>query len=150
MRNNTCIICKTEFEPREGKIYCSNACKQKGYSDKKLQIGAQQAKEQEVKTARKQFQFFYPEYEEYKSKYPNDIDSFLLYCFFRKNLTGVTSIEQVYNYINSFTRNWWDEFWDNYDTGIVSPQRKKYNEFQERYFGDEVIISFSEQAKASA
>ncbi|MGP8216220.1 MAG: hypothetical protein ACLQQ4_11685 [Bacteroidia bacterium] len=150
MRNNICKICGTEFEPREGKQYCSNACKQKSYSDKKQQIGAQQTKEQEIKIARKQFQFYYPEYEEYKSKYPKGIDSFLMYCFFRKNLTGVTSVEQVYNYINGFTRSWWDEFWDNWDTGVVSPQRKKYDEFQGRYFGDDIEISFSEQTKKSA
>ena len=35
MRNNTCIICGKEFEPRKGKFYCSNTCRQKGYEDRK-------------------------------------------------------------------------------------------------------------------
>lgn len=128
MRNNTCVICGSEFEPREGKLYCSNACKQKGYSDKKQQIGEHEEKEQEIRATRKQFQFYYLEFEEYRSKFPKGVSTFILYCFFRKNLTGVTAIQQVNNYIESFNGDWWDDFWgrDSWgeNTGKVSQPGK--------------------------
>lgn len=150
MRNNTCVICGTEFQPREGKLYCSNACKQKGYSDKKMQVGEREEKEQEIKTTRKQLQFYYYEFEQYKSKYPDGVGTFIIYCFFRKNLAGVISIEQVNKYIESFDSCWWNAFWGRTDwgedTGTVAPSRKKYLEFEATYFGDEVVISFENKA----
>jgi|GEM_PF-4044298 hypothetical protein len=140
MRNSTCVICFKEFAPREGKLYCSNACKQKGYADNKLQAEATEKKTEERKVASKQLEISYADYQEYKKKYPNSMDSFLLFSFFRKNFTGVFSAEQFYNYINSFDLSWWEDFWEE-----KSEAWKKYREYEAKYFGDEVVISFSEK-----
>ena len=42
--------------------------------------------------------------------------------------------------IQTFDRNWWDNFWNDAN----SPAKRKYREFEEKYFGDEIIISFGE------
>ncbi|HEX7413377.1 MAG TPA: hypothetical protein VF411_04965 [Bacteroidia bacterium] len=106
MRNTACIICLKEFEPREGKFYCSNACKQKGYADKKNLSFENQKKEDETKSRQKQIEIYFPEYQKLKNKYPDTMDSFILYCFLRKNLIGVTDVAQVNNYLKTFDRHW--------------------------------------------
>jgi hypothetical protein len=148
MRNRTCIICSNEFAPREGKLYCSNACKQKGHTDKKHEATeiANMQREQEEKKAGKKFVIYFTEYQEYNKKYPDTfLKEFTLYCFFRKNWTGTFDKEKFRQYVNSFDDVWWDEFWDVNGTYKVSAARKKYNEFQEKFFGgDEFIVSFEE------
>ena len=138
MRNTTCTICFKEFEPREGKLYCSNACKQKGYTDKKHHTFESQKKENEVINEKKKIEIHFPEFQKFNSKYPDTIPTFILYCFFRKNLTGVTDIEEVYNYIKAFDSEWWQDFWSD----EKSIAKRKYNEFEENYFDDNFIVSF--------
>ena len=139
MRNTSCIICFKEFEPREGKLYCSNACKQKGYSDKKEnQIKINEKLEIHEKIKRKK-EFYFSEYLEYNKKFPNELDSFLLFCFFRKNFEGEFDLEQFNKYIKSFPSDWWDDFWNKENNSA----RKKYKEFEEKYFTDEVSIYFT-------
>lgn len=137
MRNNTCIICNIEFEPREGKLYCSNSCKQKAFTDKKGQLGIAMVREQEKEATRKKMNLNFLEYQQYLKKYPNGLDTFQMYCFFRKNLAGNPTIEQINSYIKSFTGDWWEEFWEN-----GSPARKRYKEFEEKFWGDESVVSF--------
>ena len=140
MRNSSCIICFEEFEPRAGKLYCSNSCKQKGYADKKHQTVGDIDKEEKIKGFRKQIEVSYSEYQEFKKKYPDYIP-FLFYCFFRKNLIGVVSIDEIHEYIENYGSSWWDDFWND----EKSPARKKYKEFEERYFNDEFLVSFQKK-----
>ena len=144
MRNSTCIICAQEFEPREGKMYCSNACKQRGHLDKKQQIGAKTEKEQEQKAAKERLEFYWSDYQEYRKKHPDSLDVFLTFCFFRKNFKGVFDAEQFYTYMQTFGRYWWEEFWEDEN----NPAQKKYKEFIAKYFGDEVAITFSDKSIA--
>ena len=141
MRNTTCVICLKEFKPREGKLYCSNACKQKGYSEKKYQTTNTIINDNDLNNIKKKYIIYFPEFQEYQAAYPNDITSFIFYCFFRKNLIGITNIKQVYDYIDSFERSWFDEFWDNEN----SPAYKKYKEFELKFLDDDFTISFENQ-----
>ena len=136
MRNSTCVICFKEFEPREGKLYCSNACKQKGYADKKANSNAMNEKKEEQTKQEKKLQFYFAEYQEYIKKYPESIHSFLLFCFFRKNFVGAFNAEQFNEYIKSFPPDWWEDFWNKED----NPARKKYYEFEEKYFTNDNYI----------
>jgi len=152
MRNSACVICLTEFKPREGKLYCSNACKQKGYADKKNEsIGAKtneqiESKDQEERKSKKQFTIYFPEYEKYCKDFPKSFDSFPLFCFFRKNWTGVFDSKKFNAYIESLGDSFWEDFWDDHGHNDISPARKKYNEFQEKFFGsDEFIVDFNEK-----
>ena len=152
MRNGTCTICFAEFKPREGKLYCSNACKQRGYADKKAGAVApskdpQNSLETTEKKPTKQFILFYPEFQEYKKRFPGILDEFPLYCFFRKNWTGIFDAEKFMDYIESLGENFWDDFYDNMGHGDVSPARKKYNEFQEKFFGgEEFVVAFDQKS----
>ncbi len=138
MRNNTCVVCFKEFEPREGKLYCSNACKQKAFADRQQETGEIQEKEQEKQKIRKQLEFYLADFQDYKKKYPKSIDSFLIYCFFRKNFEGLFDAEQFHNYIETFEGWWWEEFWN--DENSIA--KKKFKEFEARFFSDEVKIYF--------
>lgn len=142
MRNNTCIQCQTEFKPRKGKLYCSNACKQQAFSDKKNEIIELPLDNQKQKEAIKIHKLYFKEYQEYRSKYPDDVvdGDFILYGFLRKNLRNVTSIDQVHEYISSLGQYWWDQFWENENCAA----RKKMKEFQEQYFGDGVVVDFGD------
>ncbi|MFZ1290702.1 MAG: hypothetical protein WAR79_11470 [Melioribacteraceae bacterium] len=138
MRNNTCKVCFKEFEPRAGKLYCSNACKQKAFSDNKQQSELREEKAEETTLIKKQLEFNFKEYQEYIIKYPESIENFQLYCFFRKNLTGNPSIEEINNYINSFSKNWWMNFWHEEN----NPVYKKFKEFEAKFFSDDVSVYF--------
>ena len=150
MRNNTCTICGSEFEPREGKLYCSNACKQKAFSDKKQGNALKEQKEQEQQAVKEKLAFYFTDFQEYGKKYPKNMESFLLFCFFRKNFSGKFDAEQFHAYINTFDSYWWDEFWG-YDCGErtdkITPARKRYMEFEAKFFGDDVVVSFTKQEK---
>jgi hypothetical protein len=143
MRNTTCIICLQEFKPREGKLYCSNACKQKGYSDKKHQTTNTIINEIDLNNIKKKYIIYFPEFQEYQETYPNDIDSFIFYCFFRKNLIGVSDVKQVYDYIDSFEKSWFKDLWENENSSIY----KKYKDFESKFLDDDFIISFENQKK---
>lgn len=138
MRNTTCVICLKEFKPREGKLYCSNACKQKGYSDKKNQTNNTIVGDIKLNNIKKKYVIYFPEYQKYQETYPKDTISFIFYCFFRKNLIGVTDIKQVYDYINSFDDSWFDDLRRN----EYSSAFKKYIEFEDKFLDDDFIISF--------
>jgi hypothetical protein len=149
MRNSTCVICSKEFAPREGKLYCSNACKQKAYADKKnVAIVSDTDKEQEEKK-KKQFTIYFPEYQEYSKKYPNNkLIEFPLFCFFRKNWIGEFDLIKFREYMKSYDSNFWEDFYDSWNEGKISPARKKYNQFQEQFFGgDDFIVAFGENGK---
>jgi len=139
MRNTTCIICLNEFKPREGKLYCSNACKQKSYSDKHHSEIKIEEKEKLQNSIKKQLEFSFTEFIEYTKKYDDGIKDFKFYCFFRKNILGTPSIEEIYSYIDNFDWDWWNDF-QNDESSIA---RKKYNEFVAKFFSDDVSIYFS-------
>jgi hypothetical protein len=143
MRNSICVICLNEFKPREGKLYCSNACKQKGYLDKKRPKIEVIKKDVDLNNIKKKYIIYFNEFKEYKLAFPNDIDSFMLYCFFRKNLIGITDIKQVYDYINSFEESLIEDLWSNEYSSIY----KKYKEFENKFLDDDFIISFENQKK---
>lgn len=141
MRNTTCVICLKEFKPREGKLYCSNACKQKGYTEKKYQTTNTIINDNDLNNIKKKYIIYFPEFQEYQEIYPNDVTSFMLYCFFRKNLISVTHINQVYDYINSFDSSFFEDLWEN----EYSSAYKKYKEFGDKFLDDDFIISFENQ-----
>lgn len=139
MRNNTCIVCSNEFEPRAGKLYCSNACKQKAFFGNKQQSELRGEKDKETTLIKKQLEFNFKEYQEYLVKYPDDIANFQLYCFLRKNLQGKPMLDDIHNYIKNFDQNWWMNFYHE-ESNIV---QKKYKEFESKFFSEEVKIHFS-------
>ena len=69
MRNSACIICGKEFEPREGKLYCSDKCKQYAYTSKKNKIESTEPEDEKkpepVKESIPKYRFDYSEYEEF-------------------------------------------------------------------------------------
>jgi hypothetical protein len=147
MRNSTCIICGTEFEPRKSKLYCGNACKQKGYSDKKYRQIESIAKEQEIKVEKTQMLSYYQEYLDYNDEYPSEKPStFLLFCFLRKNISGALSNSldrnRFYNYVLILDDSFWYDLYENKNSAIA----RRYEEFKAKYFGDDFLISFPSQA----
>ena len=139
MRNNTCIVCSNEFEPRAGKLYCSNACKQKAFSDNKQQSELREEKDKETTLVKKHLELNFKEYQEYSNKYSDNIENFQMFCFFRKNLRGNPSLDDIHNYIKSFGLNWWFNFWHEEN----NPARNKYIEFEATFFSDEVSVCFT-------
>lgn len=140
MRNNTCIVCSNEFEPRAGKLYCSNACKQKAFSDNKQQSELREEKDKETTLIKNKLELNFQEYQEYSKKYSDNIENFQMFCFFRKNLRGNPSLDDIHDYIKSFGGlNWWENFWQEEN----NPAQIKYKEFQARFFSDDVSIYFT-------
>jgi hypothetical protein len=131
MRNDTCIICKTTFTPRAGKLYCSPACKQKGYSDRVNGLIGNPEAVGENEARKKVFEFNFTEYEEYLKCYPKARGTFPFYCLLRKNVKGTPDIHQIRKYIESIEDWWWDDICN--DPNSVAA--KKMKEFEELYLG---------------
>ena len=139
MRNSNCTVCLKEFAPREGKLYCSNACKQKGFNDnKQLELKSNEInKEKEIRKVK--MEFYFKDFQEFRKLYPDSINTFILFCFFRRNLQGIFIPDLFQEYLNSFSNNFWESFWnDDY-----SKAKTKYADFEMRFFSDDTIINLS-------
>jgi hypothetical protein len=136
MRNTTCKICSKEFPPREGKLYCSNACKQKGFNNNKQELKAPLITiEKEEKKIKKEF--YFSDYKEFIKLFPESIDSFNVFCFFRKNIKGDFNAIIFHDYINSFSSDFWENLYSENNNHI----RKKYIEFETSFLGDDTILN---------
>ena len=139
MRNTTCIICSKEFPPREGKLYCSNACKQKGFNDnKQLELKSNEInKEKEIRKVK--MEFYFKDFQEFRRLYPNSIRTFIVFCFFRRNLQGLFIPDLFQEYLNSFSDDFWESFWND----DHSKAKKKFADFEMSFFSDDTIINLS-------
>lgn len=139
MRNTNCIICSNKFPPREGKLYCSNSCKQKGYSNKKDALTSEKEKKAVKEDNRVKYEFLFSDYQTYRKEYPTSLSSFIVFCFFRRNLKGEFNPKIFFDYLDSLDEQFWEDFW-NYDE---SKARKRYLEFESVFFSEGVLIDIS-------
>ena len=161
MKNSSCVICGKEFEPREGKLYCSDKCKQYAYASKKNN-STPNTKEIEtipVKEIKPKYSINYNEYLEVKkmleeNNRPNTAKmiDICFYSFFRKNITGTPGINFIFNYIcdmysiNSdfihYIKNQDFEGLDqDYYDSYIKPMRQKYEAFLDLFHGDDFEIT---------
>ena len=101
MRNDTCIICGTKFLPREGKMYCSESCRTIAYN--KRQKEKADNPQPEVKTMKEEPLYIFEnkefkEVEKITTKLKGE-DVLLIYCYYRKNMTGIPKIKEISEYI---------------------------------------------------
>jgi hypothetical protein len=167
MRNSICVICGQEFEPREGKLYCSDKCKQYAYTSKKNKNESitqeEEKKPEPVKEIKPKYRFDYNEYNEFlkmmDSKGNGEIKkcySLTVYSFYRKNLSGISNIEFIYNYImdmydSDFHFLWWlitgdDDYSDEFYTKYIKIRREKYEHFTALFHSGEVEFYDSKNA----
>ena len=102
MKNDTCIMCGEKFEPKENKMYCSDACKQKAYSIRKIS----EEKEKNVV-------YTISMSELKKVQQIDDSNEGMgieVYAFIRKNLQGSVNVEFIVDYIANLSLS---SFFDN-------------------------------------
>ena len=118
MKNTVCAVCGKEFPPKANKMFCSDACRQKAYQNKKGKglTGNEEEKPQkdikEKKEVSVKFTIDFKEYEQY-IKYLKDNNfeklakqfDFVLFAFFRKNLMGIFKSDMFHMYFNEILRN---------------------------------------------
>ncbi len=91
-----CQTCKQKFNPaRSDAKYCSSACKMSAYHRRKKNVPIVTTSEHQA--------FFMDEYEAVlkEMSIDSEILPLIIYCFFRKNLKGHNSIEQIISYFNA-------------------------------------------------
>lgn len=91
---------------------------------------------------------YYQEYLEYKSSYWNELpNTFLQFCFLRKNIAGrlTTGLDfnRFYNYVLKFEDSFWYDLEDK-----KSAIGKQYEEFKAKFFGDNFVISLGDDSNA--
>lgn len=91
-----CVACGNKIEnPRRRKMYCSESCKNRAYNDRK-----KQSEESDNTGEAKQvvlYTFDFNEFKEIKCD-----QTFEVYCFLRKNLSGEPDFMFIKDYINNF------------------------------------------------
>lgn len=89
----TCIVCGKGIADRKGKLYCGDSCKQKAYVLRKEGIPTMPiVKEPEI------IKFSYAEYDQWSKEFDQE-ESFVYYCFLRKNLAPDASLQLINNII---------------------------------------------------
>ncbi len=94
---SNCTVCGNEFPYRKSKQFCSNACKQQAYLKSKAGIPLQGSSRKEMPTT----DFSFTEFAQFSEEHGN-YHSFLFYCFLRRNLSKLATVDTIYQYINSF------------------------------------------------
>jgi hypothetical protein len=113
----SCVTCKQVFQPaRSDAKYCSAVCKVKAYYHRKKK-GTEKHSEH--------LEFFLGEYESILKEMEIDpeILPLIVYCLFRKNLKGNSSIDQIISYFNAV----WPSF-------SKIAQSDAFQSFQESFF----------------
>lgn len=146
MKNSKCVVCGTEFEPREGKLYCSEKCTQYAYRQKKKDQEPEEPEAVQSLTVKNDvlYSFDGREYNKVKEKFKNfKPKSIVEYAFFRRNLTGIPDFDFIAEYIDSFfpfpgkvDAN--NPFYDEEHT-----MYKSYQEFEKLYFEGRIHINFN-------
>jgi hypothetical protein len=116
MRNDTCIICGQKFEPREGKLYCSENCKQKAYNDRKKESNPEEETDLKCQSMEVKknilYTFYLEEFELVKKRAkekeirdPFNFLDFDQYCYFRRliNTQGKVNIDFIVNAISKYS-----------------------------------------------
>ena len=163
MKNSCCTICGNEFEPREGKLYCSDKCKQYAYSSKKNN-STPNTKDKEiipVKEFKPRYKIDYNEYKKFKQMLVNNDKTkeakyinIYFYAFYRKNLSGLPDIEFIYDYIlDAYSRDFETiEYITNKESNSYDPLfyesyiktfKDRYDKFMGLYYDGEVEITNS-------
>jgi hypothetical protein len=143
MKNDTCVICGENFEPRENKKYCSDKCAQYAYRQK----NKVQTKEIDNLTPVINpdvdilYTFDSQEYLKVKEKLkvfkPENV---IEYAFFRKNLTGILDLDFIAAYIDEFfpitghrydCNNFYDE---------EHPIYKEFKNFEKLFYEGRILI----------
>ncbi|HBS87726.1 MAG TPA: hypothetical protein DEA97_14280 [Bacteroidales bacterium] len=136
IENSMCVECGKEFEPRKGKLYCSDACKQKAYGRKKTTNEKEKTKMEEKMNIPILYKVKYSEFLEYNTKYKDEM-SIELFSFLRTKITGNYTVELFSSYYSSL-----------YDTGSIdrmyndttSVFYKKFQEFLSLFHGGNIEI----------
>jgi hypothetical protein len=145
MKNDTCVICLKNFEPRQGKLYCSDACKQQAYQSRQEEASSVEKKtdllEERVSIKKPKYRFNHTEYNEYIKRYPDThINNMYRYFFFRKNLSGQLKFDEVMIYFQDFIDN---GFFDRIYYDRDSIEELSLDEFTRLFYTDEVEVHFS-------
>ena len=122
-----CTVCSNEFPYRKSKQFCSNACKQQAYLKSKAGVPLQAPSRKETPTT----DFSFSEFARYSEEHGN-YQSFMFYCFLRRNLSKSATVETIYRYINSFFIE--DDAYESI-TGS-----KAYQTFREEFFGAKFTV----------
>ena len=91
---NTCIVCGKGIADRKGKLYCSDSCKQKAYVLRKDGTPTMPIVKEPGS-----IKFSYDEYDQWLKEFKQE-ETFVYYCFLRKNLTPDASLQLINNIIN--------------------------------------------------
>jgi hypothetical protein len=161
MRNSSCIICGQDFEPREGKLYCSDKCKQYAYTSKKNKVETIPKEEETKPDPVPEIKIYYRiDLCEYRNvigkceaegkKWAKDFFNIISYSFFRKNLSGISDIDFIIDYLDNISDVYRDFFYlqtdPNYDIGIEYYEKKikfleeEFREFEVLYHSGGVQI----------
>jgi len=158
MKNNTCVICGTTFEPRENKLYCSNSCRTKAYNEKKEKRNTDTVKQPEPEQILKKpniiYKFDMSEYKELILIEGFKKLGFEMFCFVRKNLSGISNINDITDYFNEIYKNNLEEFYIQFEdiqsyevNSMFKSQLKEYTSFLELFHSGQVEIFNSKNTK---
>jgi hypothetical protein len=135
MKNDTCTVCGKKFEPRQGKLYCSESCKQAAFNERKkipkdFEEGEILSHEIKKKVL---YQFEKEEYLKVEEAYGDKLN-IIEYCFMRKNLIGNPTVKEIVEYIKNFGFEFTDP---------EKPDYKPYCEFLQEYQRGQINIHYN-------
>jgi len=133
MINDTCVVCNKKFEPREGKQYCSDACKQKAYSQRKTEKSEHKGLQGKAEVL---YSFSFSELQAYNKESGDDMQV-ELFCFIRKNLKGEFDLNFIVQYISNLAEH-------NYFENVFNPKTEigiEFNNFLKLYHSGAVEIT---------
>jgi hypothetical protein len=120
MRNDTCVECGQKFEPREGKLYCSEACNQAAYRRRKKIDEVEETPSIEgLMSNRYAYTFNMNEFIELRKDKRYEGLEPEAFSFIRKNLTGNAD----FDFIKSVFDLW--------DLDFANPEYNSYQQGQE-------------------
>lgn len=140
MRNDTCVACGKKFEPRKGKLYCSDSCKQSAWNEKnKIPKNFKEGEIQSLEVIKNViYQVEYDEYLKVKEVYEKEVFrdnlSLIDYCFIRKNQVGNPNMKQIVDWIKNLNFEFAEE-------GSVG--HKTYVKFVNDFYNGQILINYN-------
>lgn len=138
MKNNSCIVCGNTFEPREGKLYCSESCKQSAYRKKKISKDNPDEDKEKKTIVRKPEPMYSFDYAEYLAV-KKEIDiRFDLFCFVRRSLSGIPDISFIIDYIKELEEM--ELVYNIYQNEKDNPMKTEFEKFKAIFHGGMIEV----------